>query len=149
MGASRVSTSNTRKITDKFSISIDLCKENKVAIHLFGAYRQMYNDDKTYTRLLRACKEVVSRYYTKNITTLEQTCIKRKGGQGHIIFFDTVVRLPRPMTTVEKRAYAYDIDGPVFQMAHELTKVIEKVIQMPVQKKDWHCGDIIFGDDNK
>lgn len=141
MGITKSSKTNTKKISSKFSISIDLCKENNYGLHLYGVYHQSYNDDKTYIRLCKAAKNAVTRYFPKNITTLEETYCKRKDQAGRVIAFDTIVRLPKLMNTVEKRKFAYDNDGPVFQMANELVDEIEKIFLMPVVVKDWKCGD--------
>ena len=144
MGAIKTHKSNQIVINDKFIVSIDLCKSNDGCIHLFGVYHQEYTNNYTYSRLLKVCRETVTKYYPKNITTLEETYSKKKDCKGRVIAFDTIIVLPSRMNTVHKRKYAYDDNGPILQMAHELADVIDNVFMMPPPRKYWSCGDFIF-----
>lgn len=108
-------TRNRKKMKPQFGkleYSIDLSKYQSNVINIHCIYRRTYQEEDFLFFLQKKLKTTISNYY-RNITVVEPNYTPKVGNE---LTIDITLRLEKAMTTIEKRAYVYDVDGPICEM---------------------------------
>lgn len=131
------------KISDYTTFFIDLYKENNRVIHLSARYDRFVDDEDIVYYIKKSLKPIIAKYFPKNITVIETSPIKF---QSKIVVLDICIAIPTEMTTVQKRKWAYDKNGLVYQMFKDIDINMAKIIDKyeARQTKDWRCGDRLY-----